>query len=75
MLKGLSASWLFAGWSAAVVGLVAASVAMEMTLSTSALLVMIGLVPVLIVLLLQGNAPSLTVAAMLHTEDANNSRS
>ena len=67
MLHSISPTWLFSGWFAAVALAVTWSVTMDARLSTSALLLVIGLAPAVVMLLLRAGAPSATVAQMLHS--------
>ena len=74
MLKSLSPTWLLGGWFAAVAVIVAWSVAMDARLSTSALLLLIGVAPVAVMVLLGASAPSPTVAEILHSVNAKDGR-
>ena len=73
MLNKVSRTRLLGGWLAAVAVIVAWSVAMGARLSTSALLLAMGIVPVVMVLIGAGG-PSPTVAEILHAENAKDSR-
>ena len=76
MLKSISRTWLLGGWFAAVAVIVAWSVAMDARLSTSALLLLIGVAPAVVMVLIgAGAAPSPTVAEILHSVHAKNDRS
>jgi hypothetical protein len=76
MLKSISRTRLLGGWFAAVAVIVAWSVAMDARLSTSALLLLIGVAPaVVLVRIRAGAAPSPTVAEILHAVNAKDGRS
>jgi hypothetical protein len=75
MLKGISPTWLLGGWFLAVAGVVAWSVGMDARLSTSALLLAIGVAPAVVMLLIQAGAASPTVAEILHSVTAEDGRS
>jgi len=67
-----TSSWVIGSWIAAVVMILGASLAMGANLSTTALLVALGVAPGIVVALLAGGTPSPTVAQILHpveTED------
>ena len=71
MLKSVSWTRLLGGWFAAVAVIVAWSVAMDARLSTSALLLLIGVAPAVVMVLIgAGAAPSPTVAEILHSVNA-----
>ena len=76
MLKKVSLTRLLGGWFAAVAVIVAWSVAMDARLSTSALLLLIGVAPAVVMVLIRaGAAPSPTVAEILHAVNAKDGRS
>jgi len=76
MLKSISRTWLLGGWFAAVAVIVAWSVGMDARLSTSALLLLIGVAPAVVMVLIRaGAAPSPTVAEILHAVNAKDGRS
>jgi len=54
--------------------IIASSVAMGATLSTSALLLVMGVVPAIIMMLIRAGAPSPTVAEILHPVDVKDGR-
>ena len=74
MLKSIAPTWLLGGWFAAVAVIIAWSVAMDARLSTSALLLLIGVAPVAVMVLLGASAPSPTVAEILHSVNAKDGR-
>jgi hypothetical protein len=75
MLKRTSATWLLGFWFAAVAVIVAWSVGVDAKLSTSALLLVVGMAPAIVMLLIQAGAASPTVAEILHTVNAKDGRS
>ena len=76
MFKSISRTWLLGGWFAAVAVIVAWSVAMDARISTSALLLLIGLAPAVVMVLIgAGAAPSPTVAEILQSVHAKDGRS
>jgi hypothetical protein len=76
MLKSISRTRLLGGWFAAVAVIVAWSMAMDARLSTSALLLLIGVAPAVVMVLIRaGAAPSPTVAEILHSVNAKDGRS
>lgn len=68
-------SWIVAGWLAALAIIVVVSVAMDAHRSTTALLVALGMAPVVVVALVVAGAPSPTVAQMLHSVETKEGRS
>ena len=64
-------TWLLGGWFATVTFIVAWSMAVDARVSTSALLLAIGVVPVVVMVLLGSSGPSPTVAEILHSVNAN----
>ena len=75
MLNNVSRTWLVGGvWLAALALTVGGSVAMDARLSTSALLLVLGLAPAGIILLMALGAPPPTVAEVLHAVDSKHSR-
>jgi multisubunit Na+/H+ antiporter MnhG subunit len=74
MLNTVSRSWLIGGWFATLAVVVAFSVASGASLSTSALLLAIGLAPPVVMRLIGAGAPSPTVAEILHSVDAKDGR-
>jgi hypothetical protein len=75
MLKGNSQMWLLGGWFLAVAFIVAWSVGLNARLSTTALLLAIGLAPAVVMLILRAGAPSPSVAEILRAVDAKGGRS
>jgi hypothetical protein len=76
MLNAITRAWLVGGlWFATLAIIVASSVAMDAKLSTSALLLIVGVAPAIVVLLLGGLRPSPTVAEILHTVNTTDGRS
>lgn len=67
-------SWLIGGWVAAVAIIVAASMAMRMNLSTTALLLALGVAPGIVVALLAHSAPSVSVAEILYSVETKDGR-
>jgi len=75
MLKNVTRTQLVSGvWLAALAVVIAFSVARGATLSTSALLLAMGVLPVVIMTLLHAGAPSPTVAEILHAVDGKDGR-
>ncbi len=75
MLKNVTRTGLVGGvWFATLAVIVGSSVAMGATLSTSALLLAMGVLPAIIMMLLKAGAPSPTVAEILHSVDAKDGR-
>ena len=76
MLKSISPAWVLGGWFAAAAVIVASSVAMDARLSTSALLLLIGVAPAVVMVLIgAGAVPSPTMAEILRSVDAKDGRS
>jgi hypothetical protein len=71
----LRSSWLIVGWIAAVAMIMVASTATGANLSTTALLVALGIAPGVVVALLAHRAPSPSVAQILHSAAAKDGRS
>jgi hypothetical protein len=71
----LRSSWLIVGWIAAVAMIMVASTATGANLSTTALLVALGIAPGVVVALLAYRAPSPSVAQILHSAEAKDGRS
>ncbi len=70
MMNTFSRSWLLSGiWLSIVAVIVAFSVAAGARLSTSALLLVVGAVPLGVLLRIGQGAPPLTVAEILHAEN------
>jgi hypothetical protein len=67
MVNTISRPWLAGGvWFATLAVILASSVALNARLSTSALLLVAGLIPAIVVVLIGAGAPSPTVAEILH---------
>jgi len=66
--------WLIEAWFAAVVTIVAASLAMRADISTTALLLACGIAPAIVVGLLAFAEPPPTVAQILHSVDTKDGR-
>lgn len=74
MLNTAFRSWLVGGWLATVSVTVAISVAMGANLSTTALLLALGVAPAIVTMLLANGIPSPSVAEILHTVDAKDAK-
>ncbi len=74
MLNNVSRSWLIGGWLATLAVIIAFSVVIGATLSTTVLLLAIGVAPAVIMVLLGGDGPSPTVAEILHSVDTKDGR-
>ena len=59
-------SFIVGGWIMALAATVAISVAMQANVSTTALLLALGVAPALVMLLIAAGAPPPTVAEILH---------
>ena len=66
--------WLPGGWGAIVATIVGVSVATGADLSTTALLLLLGVSPAIVMGLLAGGAPSPTVAEILHRVETKDGR-
>jgi hypothetical protein len=75
MLTGNSPTWFLGGWFAAVAVIVAWSEAVDARLSTSALILVIGIAPAVVMLLVRAGRPSPTVAEILHSVNTKDGRS
>ena len=73
--KGFRVSWLTGGWMAVVAIIVAMSMAMGAKISTTALLLALGVAPGIVIALLAQSAPSPSVADILHSVEKNDRRS
>jgi hypothetical protein len=71
----LRSSWLIVGWIAAVAMIMVASTATGANLSTTALLVALGIAPGIVVAFLAHRAPSPSVAQILHSAETKDGRS
>ena len=74
MLNNMSRSWVVGSWCTTLAIIVAISVAIGASPSTSALLLAIGVAPAIVMALIGGNGPSQTVAEILHSVDAKDGR-
>ena len=70
----LRSRWLISAWVAAVTIMAAASMAMGAELSTSAILLALGIAPAIVIALLAHPEPSPSVAQMLRSGDTNDRR-
>ena len=66
MVNNVIPKWLLGAWFASVAVIVAASVRMDAQLSTTALLLVVGMAPAIIMLLIQAGAAPPTVAEILY---------
>ena len=74
MLKTISRSWLIGGWTAIVALVVAVSVAMGANMSTTALLLAIGVTPLIVAAFVKGGPPSQSVSQILYSVENKASR-
>ena len=74
MSNAIIRSSLLGGWGAIVVTVVGVSVAMGANLSTTALLLLLGVSPAIVMGLIGSGAPSPTVAEILHEVEARDRR-
>ena len=74
MFNSISSTWLL-GWLAAVGVVVASSVFMDANLSTSALLLAIGVAPLVVIMFIRAGAPSPSVTEVLHSVTTKDGRS
>jgi hypothetical protein len=74
MWHNLSRAWLISGWLGTLAVIIVFSVAMGATLSTSALLLALGMVPIMIIMISGAGSSSPTVAEILHTAEAADKR-
>jgi hypothetical protein len=74
MLNNISRSWVIGGWCATLAVIVAGSVAIGASASTSALFLVMGVAPAIVIALIGGSGPSQTVAEILHSVDAKDGR-
>ena len=66
--------WLIGGWMASIAVIVALSVSMGANLSTSALFLALGVAPGIMMLFLERNGPTASVAEILHSVDTKDGR-
>ena len=74
MLNNVSRSWVIGSWCTTLAIIVAISVAIGASTSTSALLLVMGVAPAIVMALIGGNGPSQTVAEILHSVDGKDGR-
>jgi hypothetical protein len=74
MVNRISRTWLLGGWITVLALVVTVSFAMAASLSTTMLLVALGVAPAIVIALLKNGAASPTVAEILHAVDAKDSR-
>jgi hypothetical protein len=74
MFNTISRSWIIGGWFATLAVILAFTVATGASLSTTVLLLMIGVAPVVIMALINGGAPAPTVAEILHSVETKDGR-
>jgi len=75
MLKNISRSWVIgSSWCTTLAIIIAISVAIGASPSTSVLLLVMGVAPAIVMALIGGNGPSQTVAEILHSVDAKDGR-
>jgi hypothetical protein len=74
MMSNVSGGWLLAVWFAVVSLTVVGSVAMGAGISTSALLLLMGVAPAVVMLLIGAGAPSPTVAEILYSVNTRDGR-
>jgi predicted membrane protein len=67
MLINVIPKWLLGAWFTAVAAIVASSIRMSVRLSTSVVLLIIGVAPAVIMYLIQAGAAPPTVAEILYT--------
>jgi hypothetical protein len=71
----LRSSWLIVAWLVAVTMIVAASMVMGANLSTTAVLLALGIAPAIVIALLAHSEPSPSVAQLLRSGDTKDGRS
>ena len=69
MLKPASRPWLIGGWIAVLVAIVIVAETVGAALSTTILLLALGVSPAMVMLLLSGGVAAPTVAEILHSVD------
>jgi hypothetical protein len=75
MITSIVAKWFLGAWFAGAAAVVASSVSMNAKLSTSVLLLVIGVAPAVVMSVLKAGAASPTVAEILHSVKTKDSRS
>jgi hypothetical protein len=75
MVNNVSRTWLLGGWITVLALVVTASVAMAASLSTTLLIVALGVAPGIVVAVLKGSESAPTVAEILHAVDGTDGRS
>jgi hypothetical protein len=71
----IGSSWMIASWIAALAIITVVSVAMNAHRSTTALFVVLGIAPGIVVALVMGGAPSPSVAQIIHSVETKGGRS
>jgi hypothetical protein len=74
MLSNISTSVLFGGWAALVALVIGTSISVGANVSTVVLLFALGVAPGIVMFLLAHKAPSKSVAEILYSVDAKDSR-
>jgi len=74
MVNTVSRPWLLGAWVATVAVVVGISLAIGANVSTTVLLLALGIAPAVVMALLSGGAASPTVAEILHGVDAKDGR-
>ncbi len=75
LLNTLLGSWVIASWIATLALIAAISVAVDASVSTTVLLLVLGVTPAIVIAVLAGSAPSPTVAEILYRVHTKNGRS
>lgn len=66
MLKNLIPKWLLGAWFTAVAVVIASSIRLDARLSTTVLLLIVGVAPAVVICVLEAAAPPPTVAEILY---------
>jgi hypothetical protein len=74
MLNAASQKWVIGGWLVALAFVVAASMSLSASLSTTLLLAALGVAPAVVIALLKRGAPAPSVVEILHSLNANDDR-
>jgi hypothetical protein len=74
MLNNISRSWVIGSWCTTLAVIVAIRVAIGASPSTSALFLVMGVAPAIVIALIGGSGPSQTAAEILHSVDAKDGR-
>lgn len=75
MVNSTSRTWLLGGWMAVLALVVTVSVLMAARLSTTMLLVVLGIAPGIVIAVLKDGEATPTVAEILHSVDNSDGRS